>query len=179
MVQLTRLFFSLCLVSVSFATPAKRTVAQVESDITSIGNQVKTLDTDLTGFPASGLAGALAIHTAASNLVTTVNTGTTDVKNTGAVNEADGNTILTQVQGIEPTILDALSQITAKQPSFAALPIGGIPALVLQDLKTLNASTVAFAAALIVAAPADLKGTATTIESTILAAFAKAIAAFS
>lgn len=59
MVQLTRLFFSLCLVSVSFATPAKRTVAQVEADITSIGNQVKTLDTDLTGFPASGLAGAL------------------------------------------------------------------------------------------------------------------------
>ncbi|KAJ7788412.1 hydrophobic surface binding protein A-domain-containing protein [Mycena olivaceomarginata] len=157
MVQLTRLFFSLCLVSVSFATPAKRTVAQVEADITSIGNQVKTLDTDLTGFPASGLAGALAIHTAASNLVTTVNTGTTDVKNTGTVSEADGNTILTQVQAIEPTILDALSQITAKQPSFAALPIGGIPALVLQDLKTLNTSTVAFAAALIVAAPADLR----------------------
>lgn len=68
--------------------------------------------------------------------------------------------------------------------------------MVLQDLKTLNASTVAFAAALIVAAPvssfllvdqvianellqADLKGTATTIETTILAAFAKAIAAFS
>lgn len=68
--------------------------------------------------------------------------------------------------------------------------------MVLQDLKTLNTSTVAFAGALITAAPvssfllvdqvtanellqADLKATATTIETNILAGFAKAIAAFS
>jgi len=179
MVQFSRLFFSLSVIAVSFAIPAKRTVAQVEADIASISSQVTTLDNDIKGFPASGLVGALGIHTAAGNLETTLTTATTDVTNTGAVSEADGTTILNSVLAIEPVILDALTQITAKQPSFAALPIGGIPALVLQDLKNLNASTGSFSAALIASAPADLKSEATTIETNIIAAFNKAIAAFS
>ncbi|KAJ6571645.1 hydrophobic surface binding protein A-domain-containing protein [Mycena capillaripes] len=179
MVQFSRLFFSLSLVAAAFATPVKRTVAQVEADIASISSQVTTLDNDIKGFPASGLAGALGIHAAAGTLGSTLNTGTTDVTNTGTVSEADGATILSSVQAFEPTILDALTQITAKQPNFAALPIGGIPALVLQDLKNLKTSTDGFSGALIAAAPADLKAQATAIQTAIDAAFSKAITAFS
>ncbi|KAK7046608.1 hydrophobic surface binding protein [Favolaschia claudopus] len=180
MVQFTRSLFSLCLVAAAFATPLfKRTVAQVESDIASISSQVTTLDNNIKGFPASGLAGALGIHTAATNLETTLNTGTNDVKATPAFSESDGQTILNSVQAIEPVILDALAQITAKKADFDALPIGGLPALILQDLKTLKADTDAFSGALIVNAPADLKSQATTIQTNIDAGFASAIAAYS
>ncbi|KAJ7637249.1 hydrophobic surface binding protein [Mycena polygramma] len=179
MVHFSPLLVSLSLVAASLATPVKRTVAQVEADIASISTQVTTLDNDISAFPASGLAGALSIHTAAGTLESTLNTGTSDVTATGTFSEADGTTILHAVEAIEPTILDALSQITAKQADFAALPIGGLPALILQDLKTLKTDTDAFAAALIAAAPADLKTEATTISTNIDAGFDTAIAAYS
>jgi hypothetical protein len=59
MVQLSRLIFSLSLLAASVATPLKRTVAQVESDIANISSQVTTLDNNIKAFPGSGLAGAL------------------------------------------------------------------------------------------------------------------------
>ncbi|KAJ7663631.1 hypothetical protein B0H17DRAFT_905184, partial [Mycena rosella] len=71
------------------------------------------------------------------------------MKATGALGETVGRIILSAVEAFEPTILDALTQIAAKQPVFAAFPIGGIPALILQDLQTLKTDTVAFANALI------------------------------
>ncbi|KAF9027866.1 hypothetical protein BDZ89DRAFT_951883 [Hymenopellis radicata] len=99
-------------------------------------------------------------------------------KNTDAFSEADGTTILASVEAIEPTILHALTGIAAKQPAFAALPIGGIPALVLQDLQNLDAGTAAFADALIAKSPADLVAEANEIKSTIGDAFDTAIAAY-
>ncbi|KAJ7169262.1 hydrophobic surface binding protein [Mycena crocata] len=182
MVQLSRLrvAFSLSLLATyaCFATSVKRTVAQVQADISSISSQVTTLDNDINGFPASGLVGALGIHTAAGNLETSLNQGTTDVKATGAVSEADGRTILNSVTAFEPKILDALKAIATKRAAFMALPVAGIPALVLQDLQTLRSDTGAFASALVASAPADLKSQATSIQSTIDAAFATAIAAY-
>ncbi|KAF8189788.1 hydrophobic surface binding protein [Mycena galopus ATCC 62051] len=179
MVQLARSLFSLCLIAVSFASPVKRTVAQVEADIASISTQVNTLNAAINGFPASGLVGALGINTDSTNLETTLNTGTTDVKNTGPVDLADGTTILNDVAAIEPNIITALKDIASKASDFASLPIGGIPALVLSDLKTLKTDTDAFSGALIANAPAALVPEASSIQAAIDAAFTTAIAAFS
>ncbi|KAJ7624910.1 hydrophobic surface binding protein [Roridomyces roridus] len=178
MVQLSRFFFAASLVLASFATPTKRTVAQVEADIATITTQVNSLNSSINAFPASGLVGALGINTASGNLNTAVQQGTTDGTTPQPVSEADGTTILNSVQAVQPTILQALTAIATKKAAFAALPIAGIPALVLQDLQALNTSTVAFAASLIAAAPADLKAKATAIESAIVSAFATAIAAY-
>ncbi|KAJ7611149.1 hydrophobic surface binding protein [Mycena rosella] len=180
MVQFSRLIFSLSLFAAAFATPVKRTVAQVEADIASISAQVTTLDNAIKAFPATGgsLVAALTIHTDATSLETTLNQGTSDVTATGTVSEADGRTILSAVEAFEPTILDALTQIAAKQPAFAALPIGGIPALILQDLQTLKTDTVNFSNALIANAPADLKAEATTLTNNITNGFNTAIAAY-
>ncbi|KAJ6492998.1 hydrophobic surface binding protein [Mycena sanguinolenta] len=179
MVQFTRSFFSLCLIAASFAVPTKRTVAQVEADIANIATQVTTLDNDIKGFPASGLVGALNINTASGNLETTLTGATTDVKNTGPVDDADGTTILNAVKVIQPVIIDGLTRISTEKAAFAALPVAGIPALVLLDLQNLKTDTDAFGAALIAEAPADLKPVATSILSAIDAAFATAIAAYS
>ncbi|KAF7349321.1 Hydrophobic surface binding protein [Mycena sanguinolenta] len=176
MVQFTRSFCSLCLIAVSFAAPTKRTVAQVEADITDISNQATTLDNDIKGFPASGIFGALAMENAVGSLETALNKGTSDVQATGLINEADATTMLNAVKAIEPTIIDGLEQLTAKESDIFRDPPKEV---VLSDLKNLQTATDAFAGALIAAAPADLTAQATSIQSAIDAAFATAIAAYS
>ncbi|KAF7349328.1 hypothetical protein MSAN_01722400 [Mycena sanguinolenta] len=153
MVQFTRLFVSLCLIAASVSSPTKRTAAQVEADIAKISSQATAWDKDIKGFPDSGMLGFLKIDLAAESLESSLKTATSDVKANGALSEADGTTILSEVQAILPVILDALARLTAEKPSFAALLVPGIPAVVLADLKALNASTDAFANALLAAAP--------------------------
>ncbi|KAJ7752474.1 hydrophobic surface binding protein [Mycena maculata] len=178
MVYFSRLFLSLSLVAASLAAPAKRTVAQVEADIATISSQVTALDNDINGFPASGLLGALDIHSAAGTLETALDQATSDVTATGPLDEADGTTILNAVEAIEPTIINALTSISTKQADFAAEPISGLSALVLVDLQTLQTDTDGFGNALIANAPADLVATAQTILANINAAFSTAIAAY-
>ncbi|KAJ7023287.1 hydrophobic surface binding protein [Mycena alexandri] len=179
MVQLSRLLLSLALVAASLATPLKRTVAQIEADLTTLQSQVTSLDNNIKGFPASGLTGALEIHDAAAGLESSLNTATSDVKATPTVSEADATTILNTVQNnIEPLVIDALTRIAGDRAAFDAQPIIGLSALVLVDLQTLKNDTDAFSNALIAAAPADLKTQATAIKTAIDAAFSKAIAAF-
>ncbi|KAJ6608285.1 hydrophobic surface binding protein A-domain-containing protein [Mycena sp. CBHHK59/15] len=176
MVQLSHFFVALSLLSVGFSSPAKRTVAQVESDIASISTQVTTLDNAIKAFPATGgtLLQALTIHTDATSLDTTLNQATTDATATGPVGETDGRTILSSVEAFEPTILEALTQIAC-----LPLPVGGIPALILQDLQNLKSATVSFSNSLITSAPADLKAEATALTNNITTAFNTAIAAYS
>ncbi|KAJ6503867.1 hydrophobic surface binding protein [Mycena sanguinolenta] len=181
MVQINRFLSVLSVAAVGLALSVKRDPATIESDIATVSSQVTTLDTAIDSFPATGgtLLQALTIHTDATNLVTTLNKAVTDVEATSTLSETDGRTILSDVEAIEPTILDALTNIVVKQPAFAALPVGGIPALILLDLQNLNASTVAFSSALIKISPADLVAEATQLTANITAAFATAIAAYS
>ncbi|KAJ7209580.1 hydrophobic surface binding protein [Mycena pura] len=182
MVQFIRLLFSLSLVAASFATPMKRTVAQIEADIASISSQVTTLDNDLRGFPASGLVGTLGIHTATTTLANTFNTSISHVQATPNLSEADGTTILNLVLAIEPILLDALSRFTANKASFVnteVLPIGGIVPLILQDLVNLNTVTNLWCPPMIEITPADLQASATAIHTAINNGFATAIAAYS
>ncbi|KAF9491733.1 hydrophobic surface binding protein [Pleurotus eryngii] len=180
MVKFTFFALAAFLVGSAVSSPTKRTVAQVESDIASISTQVTTLDNAITAFPNSGgsLANALAIHTDATNLISTIGTTTSDVQSTGSFSEADGQTILNSFLATEPVIDHALTQIAAKRAALQALPIGGIPALVKQDLGQLNSATISLANALISSAPADLVAPSTSLRDRLAAAFAPAIAAY-
>ncbi|KDQ22163.1 hypothetical protein PLEOSDRAFT_1079640 [Pleurotus ostreatus PC15] len=184
MVKFTFFAFAAFLVGSAVSSPTKRTVAQVESDIASISTQVTTLDNDITAFPNTGgsLLNALAIHTASTNLISTIGTTTSDVQSTGAFSEADGQTILNSFLAIEPVIDHALTQVcfslNPTKAAFQALPIGGIPALVKQDLGQLNSATTALANGLIASAPADLVAPSTSLRDRLVAAFAPAIAAY-
>ncbi|KAJ7059806.1 hydrophobic surface binding protein [Mycena amicta] len=161
-----------------FAIPTKRTAAQVEADLRNISTQVTNLDTQIKGFPASGLAGALAIHNAATPLTTALNTAATDTSTNGPVDDTDGNAILAIVQGFQPTILDALTRLVADKAAFASEPISGLPALVHQDLVNLLTATQSLAAALIANAPPDLQPTASVIENAVLSAITSAVQAY-
>lgn len=71
--------------------------------------------------------------------------------------DTDGRAIISSIQAIEPTILDALKGITAKKAAFQALPVDGITTFIRQDLANLGASTSAFESALIASAPVRLE----------------------
>ncbi|KAF7289854.1 hypothetical protein MIND_01359800 [Mycena indigotica] len=166
------------LFAAGLANPAKRTPAQVEADLNNVATQVTNLDNLIKAFPASGLAGALAIHNAATPLVTALNTATSDSTSTGPLGESDGAAVLAIVTGFQPTILDALTRIVADKSAFASQPISGLPALVHQDLVNLQTATTALANSLLANAPADLKPSASAVEGAILTALSTAVAAY-
>ncbi|KAF7349323.1 Hydrophobic surface binding protein [Mycena sanguinolenta] len=181
MVQFTRSFFSLCLIAASFAAPAKRTVAQVEADIANISNQVGALDNAIKGLPDSGLVGALAIPTEMELLGTSLNTGTSDMKATGLLDETDATTILSAVKVIVPIINAALQHLTAQASNLVnnLLGLAEIRASVDSALQKLQNSTDTFVATLAAAAPVDLTAEAISIQIAIDAAFNETIAALS
>ncbi|OOQ81863.1 hypothetical protein PEBR_41311 [Penicillium brasilianum] len=161
------------------ATPIlRRDAVTVENDITQkIGPQTKILDNDVNGFPASGLAGALAIDSDAKTLVTIVNSATSDVYSAGSFSEADGITILADVQELTSSFSGTLATLGDQAAAWADIPGG--QALVLNDLQSLNTTFVEFANALIAAVPADLVPSAESIKTQITDAFSSEIAAYS
>ncbi|KIK67847.1 hypothetical protein GYMLUDRAFT_36630 [Collybiopsis luxurians FD-317 M1] len=181
MIRLTVLATILSIATAGFAaTPVKRQLASVQADLANIASQVTALDNDLKAFPTSGgsLLSALAIHAQATSLASALGTAATHAANTGPVTDAQAQGILATVEGFEPTILDALTEIVAKKPGFDSLPLGGVSALVAQDLATLKTDTKNFENALVADTPADLLSTVTPITSAIDAALATASAAY-
>ncbi|PFH47893.1 hypothetical protein AMATHDRAFT_151023 [Amanita thiersii Skay4041] len=174
-------FFSaaLFLVSLVGTTLSQTSVATVESDISNISSQVTALNNAISRFTRTDLLGALNIHNDAVALVSTLNDATADVNGVPTpVAESDGQTILSDVQAFEPTIISALNNLVIKKPEFEAVPLAGILDLIRSDLNDLNAATSGFEGALINSAPADLVDDANAIKAAIDVAFANAIAAY-
>lgn len=161
------------------ATPlVYRDVVTVQNDITQkIGPQFNTLNNDINGFPASGLAGAFAIHGDVQVLVTTLNTAISNIKSTGSFGTVSGTTILADIQLLVPTILATLVNLGLQAPSWAAIPGG--TAFVLSDLQSLNTAFSNYEDAIIGGVPFLLKAGGTAIKVQITGAFDTAIAAYS
>ncbi|OBT93936.1 hypothetical protein VE01_08249 [Pseudogymnoascus verrucosus] len=161
------------------ATPlVYRDVITVQNDITQkIGPQINTLNKDVSGFPASGLTGALAIHGDVQTLVSTVNTAITNIKSTGSFGTVSGTTILANIQAIVPDLLATLENIGLQEPSWAQ--IAGGQALMLSDLHSLNTAFSNYMDAIIGAEPLLLKSGGVAIKAQITGAFTTAIAAYS
>jgi len=167
-----------------YSAPVKRaSIATVEADLNNIATQVTALDSSLTAFAGTGatLQAALNINTASGTLDTALQTATSDVNADIAANcppsESDATAIIAIVSGFTPTILDALTQIVTKKPTFVALPID-VTGLVLTDLSDLYSDSLLFEAALLSAAPADLQATGASLTCEINSAFATALAAY-
>jgi len=149
------------------------------TDLGFISGNVTSLNNAINAFTASSnLVAALNIHSVAVTLETAITQGTKDVIATGPVSEADGTTIIKTVQGFQPGIISALTNIVTKKSLFDGAPIAGLGSVVKSDINTLNSDTSAFETALVNAAPADLKANATAIVNAINSAFAAAVSAY-
>ncbi|KAL7931204.1 hydrophobic surface binding protein A domain-containing protein [Trichoderma chlorosporum] len=168
----------LLLASTAAAIILPRDALTVDTDINQkLGPLYKTLDNDVKAYPASGLPGALAIHDDVQTLVAVTQNTTSDVKASGSFSEADGTTILQDIQALVSTILGSLSAFQDQVPAWANIPGG--TAVVLNDLQSLNTTSINFFNALITAAPAGLIPSFTSIKTQIVGGFNSAIAAYS
>ncbi|KAF7346754.1 Hydrophobic surface binding protein [Mycena sanguinolenta] len=199
MVLITRVLPILSVVAVALALSLKRDAATIEADVANIASEVTTLDDAIEAFPFTGgtLLAALVfisrvivvdisseedlqnIHSDAVTLINTLDQTIADIEASEPLSETDCETILAAVEAIEPIIFDALNDIIAKKPAFAALPIGGLTTLILQDLENLETATIDFANALMDICPADLEPEETELSQNITAAFVPAIVAYS
>jgi len=175
----TSTFLTLLLAILTAANPVvKRDAVAVEANIDVITKDDKTLDTDITNFSNMNgtLEQALALNAEVTTIEALITKTINDVRNSGEFNEADGNVIFSEIETLEPAILDELSQIVNKKPGFDRI---GVSPIALDDLKTLQSDVKAVENAIIAAAPSDLLPQATSIISAINAAFTSAIAAYS
>ncbi|KAF5383130.1 hypothetical protein D9615_004816 [Tricholomella constricta] len=176
--RFSSVFVLASLVATSFAT----TVDDILNDISVISTKLNSLDDAITAFPVTGgsLAKALAIHSNAVSLGTSIDKATTDTLavDPNPVSEADAGALIAAFEVLEPVIKHALVGIVDRRPAFTALPIGGIPALVKQDLNNLSASTIALEDALVSVTPESAVPEAVELRNRIDAAFATAIAAY-
>ncbi|KIM79844.1 hypothetical protein PILCRDRAFT_10023 [Piloderma croceum F 1598] len=160
MVHITsQLFVLAALITSSCALHLSKrsTAADVEADLKNISTQVTTLDNAINSFPSTcSLILALAIHSDAAPLISAINQATTDTNDVSPapLSEDNGAAIITQVQGIQPIIIDALKRIN------------------------LSEATSALEAGLIAAVPADILANATAIQTAINAAFSSACATY-
>lgn len=160
------------------ATPIlRRDAITVENDINQkIAPQLDTLYHDVADFPASGLAGKVAIQNDFDNLVVVVDDATKDVQSSGSFSEADGTNILGALQSVIPSLSNTLSSIEEEVSAWAGVPGG--QALVLSDLRSLKVSFDAFIDALTAAAPSDLVPALASIKDQIDKHFNSAIATY-
>ncbi|KAJ7195237.1 hypothetical protein GGX14DRAFT_677316 [Mycena pura] len=117
--------FAACLVSlfaIGFGEPVKRTV---ETDIATMAAQITGLDSVIDKLSAIGIISptdAVGVHSAAVALGTTIDLATSDVtvskrdppispKAAGPVDEDDGKSILSSIQGFVPNIQDILTKL--------------------------------------------------------------------
>jgi hypothetical protein len=161
------------------ATPIlRRDAITVQNDISQkIGPQITTLYNDVSGYPASGLTGALTINNDIQTLVSTAKTTTSDVKSTGSFHLMLGTEILAQIQHLVPTLLATMESLTTQYEAWAAIP-GGI-ALILSDLQSLNTVFTDLLNAINAAEPLLLKAGGIAVQAQITAGFDSAIAAYS
>lgn len=175
MVHFTRL---LLLASTAAAIILPRDATTVENDINQrIGPQWTTLRNNINGYPESGLQGAFNIHDGVQSLVAITDDATADIKAAGSFSEADGTTILTDLESLASTFLGALSAIGDQAHAWANLRGG--QAVILSDLQSLNSSFIGFVNALTAASPADLVPAAMSVGTQVADGLNSAIAAYS
>jgi hypothetical protein len=111
--------------------------------------------------------------------------------------EDDGTTIIAQVQGIQPIIINALNGIVGLKPEFDSCQGLDVSNILVVDLKDLSSATTALETALIAASPvcltfdtviefklnaiyskADLQANATAIQTAINTALSSACTAY-
>ncbi|KAF5337835.1 hypothetical protein D9758_015709 [Tetrapyrgos nigripes] len=156
------------------------TVTQVEADLKALAAQVTTLDKSINAFPdANGTEfQALLLHNSAYKLAVALQATEKDINSTTSVTKADAKAILDAINGLKPTIFDALNTTVIKKDAFVDLKFGSITGLVVQDLNYLDSATWELGNALIAASPDDFKSQARSLQAEISAAFDSAKEAY-
>ncbi|KAF7342345.1 hypothetical protein MVEN_01823100 [Mycena venus] len=181
MVQLTRAFALLAVVSVGLAASVKRANgATIIADFKLISDGVGALNKASGDFSADpkNPTKAISIHTAAVTLQKQLQTTAGDAQNTAAISEADGKTIVGAVCAIADAVADTINNLIKNKDNFNNLPVHGVLALVCTDIKNNESSEQSVSDNLLPKCPKDLVAQATGCLNKIQAALNNGIAAY-
>ncbi|KAL1962260.1 hypothetical protein VTN77DRAFT_9850 [Rasamsonia byssochlamydoides] len=167
--SLTALVLSLGLVA---AGPiVKRSVL---TDLTTIGNDLSTLQKDITGWDGSLLT-AIPLLEDVDNVENALKTAISDTQASAAFDSSDSTSVTNEVLALEPQITTTLNDLVAKESDVAAI---GYTSTVQSSLETLKNLTDQLTSALEAKVTSTDEPTIANASSVIDAAFASAIAAF-
>ncbi|KAF5328081.1 hypothetical protein D9619_013645 [Psilocybe cf. subviscida] len=159
------------------------TVATLLNDIAVIGSGASKIDALVQAYPEKNgtVAGAQDIHNAAAALVTPIKNATANARTIAPipVSDADATSIVAALNRIRPPIRRHLPRLTFLLPTFAALPVKGVPTIILQDLITLNQSTAAFRASVNAIVPKSFLNQTEDFFKAVASDFNATIAAYS
>ncbi|KAF8062190.1 hypothetical protein FPV67DRAFT_1452081 [Lyophyllum atratum] len=177
--------FSIVFFLVSFAISGfAASITDVLAGIALLTSLTTALNDAITEFPGTGgtLLQALSLHTATTTLAAAIDTTTAAVPK--ALTESDARFILDAMEGLTPTIIAILDNITAKKDTVMALPFSfpligmGAAALVKKDVTSVAASTAALENALLSASPESIRQEGSDLRDLLDAAFANTIVTY-
>jgi hypothetical protein len=165
--------FSLALlVGTASASLVQRDLAAIQSVVTSLGSKVDALDTAVKSF--SGDPGPLT--SASSDLLSSIQAGTSTVSSTSALTQDDALQLASVVQGLGDKVNGVVSDLGAKK---AALISAGACATVEKNLQDQKTATGALADAITSKVPTALQSIAAQLSGQITAALDTGISNFS
>ncbi|KAF9885454.1 hypothetical protein FE257_012890 [Aspergillus nanangensis] len=170
--------FALGLVATSFAEPIpheKRSLSQYTAVISSISAQVAVVNTATNNYIAGTVAGSV-VQTASNQLVTVINTGTTNVGTYAALNTLDALALISPIQTLAGDVGDLVDDVITAKPKFVT---DGLDDDVLASLQQQKTASTALATAISAKVPAALQSTAQQLAAQVTAEIQRGIDAYS
>ncbi|KAL1979772.1 hypothetical protein VTN96DRAFT_5200 [Rasamsonia emersonii] len=146
----------------------------VLTDLTTIGNDLTTLQKDITGWDGSVLS-AIPLLGDVTNVENAIKTAINDTDASAPFGASDSTSVTNEVLTLEPQITTTLNDLVQKEPQVAAI---GYTSQVQSSLTTLKNLTDQLTSALESKATSSDASTIANATTSIDAAFSSAIAAF-
>lgn len=162
------------LLGMASAAPVKRSVAAIQSAVSTVSEQLNTLDTDVKVFTGSILQG-LSLVGDVTTLESDITTATTDVTSTGALSAADSGSVYTSLTSLATLISTVLADVQSKASTVAS---AGFTSLVLGALKGLQSDADGFFTAIESTVDPSYASQVTALGTSVDTVFAAAIAVY-
>ncbi|KAL1970821.1 hypothetical protein VTN77DRAFT_2655 [Rasamsonia byssochlamydoides] len=173
--SLAVLFLSLNLATASPVAFSKRDAATVLADLSTLSNDLSTLDTAVEGFDGN-ILNALPIASDESTVENDIKQAISDTDASSAFSTSDSSSVTSAVTALEPSINKTISDLVAKKAEFTS---AGVDSLVLQDLENLQNLTDTLSTSLQAKVTSSDASTIASGTTALDAAFASAIAVYS
>jgi len=153
------------------ATLVERDLATVTQVLSTISQQVDSLDTAVKGFSGD----ISAVQSASSELLSTIKSGTSKVAGTSPLTLNEATTVAGSVTGLNSSVATVVSDLISKKSAIVAAGQGGA---ILQSLQDQKSASQALADAITSKVPTELQAVATQLSSGIASSLQSGIDAF-
>lgn len=164
------------LIGTALASPAilKRDVQTILTALNNVNSAATTLDTAVKAFTGTA-AQVSTLNSDAAAVLSTLNTGTTNVQGTSSISDSDALQVASATENLINTLNTTIDDLIAKKSTLAT---AGQTSTVLSDLEQQESASTALGNAVASKVPSDLTSVANSLNAEIKQNFDNGIAAF-